>query len=65
MTGSPRYPFSDLSRTEVDQLIEAARSERSRALRGLLARLFHVNRKREAQVWTPKNVPALSLDAHC
>jgi hypothetical protein len=65
MSDTPRYPFSDLSPVQVDRLIEAARIERSRALRSFLAGLFRVRRQREAQAWTPEHAPALSFKAHC
>ena len=65
MTGSSKYPFSDLTQTQVEQLIRAARVEQAHAVRAFLARLFHVRREREAQIWPPKNAPALSLSTHC
>ena len=65
MIDTPRYPFSDLTRDQVDRLIEVARVERSRAIGGFLAGLFRVRRQREAQVWTPAHAPALSFKAHC
>jgi hypothetical protein len=65
MNSAPGYPFSDLSQVQVDQLIEAARVERSRALRRFLASLFLGHRKRETQVWTPEHAPALGFKPHC
>jgi hypothetical protein len=65
MTDTPGYPFSDLSRDQVERLIEVARVERSQAFRSFLAGLFRVRRQREAQVWTPAHAPALSLEPHC
>lgn len=65
MTGSPRYPFSDLTPTEVERLIAVARAERARAIGTLFARLFRVRRQREAQVWPAGNEPALSVRTYC
>ena len=42
--------------------MRAARKERARAIGSFFAALFR--RRREAQVWPPKNVPALSLTAY-
>jgi hypothetical protein len=63
MIDTPKYPFSDLSRVQVDRLMEAARIERAGAVRSFLARLFRVRRQREAQVWPPQHAPALSFKA--
>ena len=62
MTSANAYPFSDLTREQVQELMRAARRERAQAIRNFFAALFH--RRREAQVWPPKNVPALSLTAY-
>lgn len=56
------YPFSDLTGEQVQALMRAARKERARVIRNFFAALFR--RRREAQVWPPKNVPALSLTAY-
>lgn len=72
MTPTRKYPFSDLTSEQVESIIQAARVERARAIRGFLAALFRSRRKdplwpsrqRDAQVWPPKNVPALSLTAY-
>lgn len=58
MTSPSRYPFSDLSSGQVQSLIRAAHKERAQAIGRFFAALFR--RQREAQVWPPKNVPALS-----
>ena len=67
----PRYPFSDLTTAEVQDLMEAARQERARSIQAVVAALFTLPsalrlppRQREAQVWPPKGVPALSLTAY-
>ncbi len=39
MNGSPKYPFSDLSRQDLERLVEAARAERSRTIRTMFLRL--------------------------
>ena len=65
MIDTPRYPFSDLTRDQVDRLMEVARVERSRAIGGFLAGLFRVRRQREAQVWPAGNEPALSVRTYC
>ena len=66
MTDTPRYPFSDLDQKEIKRIIRIAHAERDRVIRTFFARLFGfgVARKREAQVWPPKNAPALSLRAY-
>jgi hypothetical protein len=71
MTTSPRYPFSDLTSQEVQALIEVARQERARAIGAVFSTLFDLPRalrlparRREAQVWPSKGVPALSLKAY-
>jgi hypothetical protein len=61
MTGRSEYPFSDLSQTDVEQLLRAARIERGRAIRSFIARLFRVRRQRDTQAWPAANEPALSL----
>lgn len=73
MTSPIRFPFSDLTPDQVRNLVRAARAERNAAIGSLLSRLFRwpdkspiwPQRHREAQVWTPKNVHALSLQTHC
>jgi len=65
MNGSTKYPFSDMTHTEVEQLKKAAHLERSEAIRSLLASLFRVRRQRQAQAWPSHNEPALSLKAYC
>jgi hypothetical protein len=74
MTSNTSYPFSDLTPEQVRMLIRAARNERSNAIREFLAGMFvrpHRSkpwwppRQREAQVWPPKNAPALSRAAYC
>ena len=67
MTTSPRYPFSDLTSDEVRALTDSARQERARAIRAFFAMLLALpgtfrlpERQREAQVWPPQGVPALS-----
>lgn len=62
MTSPNPYPFSDLTGEQVQDLMRAARKERARVIRNFFAALFR--RRREAQVWPPKNVPALSLTAY-
>jgi hypothetical protein len=72
MTPTGNYPFSDLTSEQVQTLIRAAHNERAKVIRSFLAALFHRQRKdplwpsrqRDAQVWPPKNVPALSLTAY-
>jgi hypothetical protein len=72
MTSTGDYPFSDLTPEQVQKLVQAARIERARAMRSFFAGLFTRRRKgpiwparqRDAQVWTPKHVPALSLFVH-
>lgn len=59
MTTLQKYPFSDLSAEQVQLLIRTAHVERSQAIWSFFAALFR--RQREAQVWPPRNVPALSL----
>lgn len=63
MTDPRPYPFSDLTPEQMRLLIRAAHVERAQVIRSLFAALFH--RQREAQVWPPKNVPALSLSTYC
>ena len=63
MTTSTNYPFSDLTSDQVQRLIRAAHNERSQAIRTFFAALFR--RRREAQAWPPKNVPALSHTVYC
>jgi hypothetical protein len=66
------YPFSDLTSEQIQQLVNAARIERAKVIRGFFARLFRRRRKdpvwparqRDAQVWPPKNVAALSLTVY-
>ncbi len=65
MTGSPTYPFADLSQGEVQRIIRSAKLEQARAIRRFLSGLLRVQRGREAQVWPPKNMPALSLNTYC
>jgi hypothetical protein len=65
MTGSTKYPFSDLTHTDVERLKKAAHSERSEAIRSRLASIFRVRRQRQAQAWPSHNEPALSLKAYC
>ena len=62
MPSTPDYPFSDLTTDQVQSLIRVARKERAQAVRGFFAMIFR--RRREAQVWPPKNVPALSLTTY-
>lgn len=62
MTPTGNYPFSDLTSEQVQKLIRAAHNERAEAIRRFFAALFR--RQREAQVWPPKNVPALSLTVY-
>ena len=62
MTSPNLYPFSDLTREQVQDLMRTARRERAQAIRNFFAAL--VRRRRETQVWPPKNVPALSLTAY-
>jgi len=72
MTSTSDYPFSNLTPEQVRKLVEAARMERARAVRSFVAGLFRRGRKdpvwparrRETQVWPPKNAPALSLTVH-
>ena len=72
MTTPANYPFSDLTSEQVQRLIQAARIERAKVMAGFFAALFRSRRKeplwpsrqRDAQVWPPKNVPALSLTAY-
>ena len=72
MSESPFYPFSDLTPQEMQSLKEIARRERLEALRAIFRALGGWGRKvapwppraREAQVWPPKNVPALSLTSY-
>jgi hypothetical protein len=72
MTPTSDYPFSDLTTEQIHKLILAARIERAKAVRSFFARLFRGRRKdpvwparqRDAQVWPPKNVPALSLTVY-
>jgi len=67
------HPFSDLTSEQVQRLIQAARMERAQAIRSVFAALFRRRRKdplwpsrqRDAQVWPPKNAPALSLTRYC
>ncbi len=59
MVSTAHYPFSDLTSDQVQSLIRAAHKERAEAVRGFFAIIFR--RRREAQVWPPKYVPALSL----
>jgi hypothetical protein len=65
MTTARKYAFSDLTLLQVEALKHAARVEQAKAIRSFFARLFRVTRRREAQVWPPKNVPALSLKTYC
>ena len=73
MTSPNHYPFSDLSPDQMRELMRVARRERNLAVWTLFSRLFRrlaqsptwPRRQREAQVWPPKNVHALSLTAHC
>ena len=73
MTSPDRYPFSDLTPDQMRDLMRVARRERNLAVWHLLSGLFRrtgkrpiwPQRQREAQVWPPKNVHALSLTAHC
>lgn len=66
------YPFSDLTSEQIHQLVESARIERAKVIRSFFAGLFRRQRKdpvwparqRGAQIWPPKNVPALSLKAY-
>jgi hypothetical protein len=66
----PAYPFSDLTTAQVQELVEAARRERAEAIRRFFSRVFRrrrkgtfwPERKREAQVWPPKGIPALYFD---
>ena len=69
MSSASDYPFSNLTPEQVRKLVEAARVERARAVRSFFAGLFRRRgrkdpvwpaRRRETQVWPPKNVPALS-----
>jgi hypothetical protein len=48
MTKATKYPFSDLTRLEVDAIIERARAERSQAIRGFLAALLRRQPKQQA-----------------
>ena len=64
-TSTPRYPFSDLNPDQTKRLMLLASVERNRVIRGFFARIFGGRRVRETQVWTPKNVPALSLTSYC
>jgi hypothetical protein len=73
MTSPHRYPFSDLTADQMRDLMRAASRERNLVVWNLFSKAFRgewigpiwPRRQREAQVWTPKNVHALSLDAHC
>lgn len=66
------HPFSDLSPHEFRKLIRTAHAERKLAARRVFAGLFRWRprariwpaRQREAQVWPPKNVKALSLTVY-
>lgn len=62
MSPTTRYPFSDLTGEQVQNLMRAARKERARVIGSFFAALFR--RRREAQVWPLKNAPALSLTAY-
>jgi hypothetical protein len=72
MATDPRHPFSDLTPEQLQSLIRAAHRERARAIRSFFSALFGrrheptawPRRQREAQVWPPKNVPALSLTVY-
>ena len=72
MTTPGNYPFSDLTSEQVQSLMQAARIERAKVMGSFFASLFRSrrkdplwpNRQRDAQVWPPKNVPALSLTAY-
>ena len=72
MTTRGNYPFSDLTSEQVQRLIQAARIERAKAMRSFFAGLFRrpskdpvwPARQRDAQVWPPNNVPALSLTVY-
>ncbi len=65
MTSSSQYPFADLPQAEVQRIIRSAKAEQASAIRSFLASLFRVQRGREAQVWPPSNVRALSLKTYC
>jgi hypothetical protein len=70
MNPNRAYPFSDLTSEQVRELVEAARQERAEAIRRFFSRLFRrrrkgtfwPERKREAQAWPPKGIPALYFD---
>jgi hypothetical protein len=68
---TPRYPFSDLTSDEVQALMAAARQERVRTIRAVVAALLALPRafrlpprQRQAQVWPSAGVPALSLKTY-
>jgi hypothetical protein len=50
MTKTTRYPFSDLTQLEVEEIVERARIERSRAIRGFLAALFRGHSKQQVSL---------------
>ena len=72
MTSPSAYPFSDLTAEQVQELI----ARRPNGARPGHTELFRqhssaggakpglAGRQREAQVWPPKNVPALSLTVY-
>ena len=73
MTSPSRYPFSDLTPEQVRESDRAPRAtSETRAVRNFFAGFSAGERKvpvwprrqREAQVWPPKNVPALSLTVY-
>ena len=72
MNTEPHYPFSDLTGAELQLIMQRARHEQAAAVRGFLAALAGrlrraltlPPRQREAQVWPPNNLPALSPTVH-
>jgi hypothetical protein len=68
MTPTPHHPFSDLTPEQIRSLVRAAEAERAKAIGDFFAALFRRGRRglfwparrREAQIWPPRNVPALS-----
>jgi hypothetical protein len=61
MTNSPKYPFSDLTPGQVEDLVRGARMEQAQAVRNFFAKLFRFTTRRQAQVWQPNHVPAFGM----
>ena len=69
MTSPQPYPFSDLTRAQVQELMRTARREQNLAIQRLLSDLwrslrtgsFWPKRQREAQTWPAKHVHSASF----